>query len=402
MHITIRFASLVWLGLALSPLTHAKNQPGPTRKAREAKSAGRHTATVSDEDDELDVEPISFCKQPYESVCGEEAGVIGKRARFVESAVAKIKHDAMVQTAKDILKSPHPEKYQEIDDLDELKDTNNELRKKALKHWVMLTMKEFSRQSDLNEFLTQKQYKQILKNFQPGLSTLKTPGLKDKVNARLSKVKLVSASKFMKVMNPEDPELKKYLDGGYLGTCRYNRGDDNAFASSTEGEEQYFTPCPGLLLGAGGTREEGEGPEADTRRTQNAWVTAHELGHHFDSSKFPEMYTKLSGCLQKHYKAEVMKKDIAPYLDEITADYWATQALVEDLKTLPPAKRELHVVESLEFACDNDNGEDDEVHPPGRFRVEHIVRENPQIAELLGCEAPELTCTLEGEARPGR
>ncbi|MBI3555815.1 MAG: hypothetical protein HY074_06105 [Deltaproteobacteria bacterium] len=220
--------------------------------------------------------------------------------------------------------------------------------------------------------------------------------------------------------------LKKYGGSGnllnlnllsYHMTCGFDGLSNNAFAS-LEKDTPYIVLCPGWLV-----RAVGAGADTSENFRNIIQVMSHELGHHIDAGKFPQIYTRFMGCLaRQHGELLQFGKDwyesliaslppeygkftklykVFRHSREITADFWGAQSVRQYLATLAPNQR----LESLQTAWSGICGSQDEgVHPTGRYRIEVLLRSDPEIHRLMGCAqpdrasvpAPKKGCTLSG------
>jgi len=243
----------------------------------------------------------------------------------------------------------------------------------------------------------------------------------DLVNYRLKRK--IEGVKILTLLDIEMLNLMRTASGvsiseSYRRLCGPEGLTDQAFATTVEGKN-YVVLCLGHLVGAIGA-----GSDSTSNFYNNLQVLAHEMAHFIDYGDYPELYGPYIGCLTDHYAMELPRPagwtstmtwmaNHASTIDahvrvtdravELTADYWATQTVLEYLREEGRSfsyEDKVRVLrESYAGYCSSPAGND---HPPGRFRVETLLGRDFGIQEIMQCSGLPLanltpSCTLHGE-----
>lgn len=195
------------------------------------------------------------------------------------------------------------------------------------------------------------------------------------------------------------PANKAELLSNLVESCGKDGMEDNDFAIELD-EKNYVVICPGDYLAISADSANKKMTFQDL--AAQLWTLGHEMGHLIDAGAFPKSYTQFHTCVDENYLedlAPIEGKILSDYMGEISADYWGTEALADILKYVNDNQQRLIILQnSLESLCGT---EKDDVHPDGRFRIENLVRRNPRLSEVLGCEEDleiefKPSCTLRG------
>jgi hypothetical protein len=211
-------------------------------------------------------------------------------------------------------------------------------------------------------------------------------------------------------------EGRKRIYAEYRKQCGPDGMEINAFATVVNDERVVYL-CPGWVI-ASTDPDDPEGRIEDLNH-----LLGHELGHHLDfSTEFGSVYAKQFICLSENYGAacegRVNPNPNAPgnggclndaregtypaarigvHSREITADYWGVQSLIEELRGVSPYKYLKVMQENWGTLCCTD---DEGSHPSGRYRIEVMLRWDPEIHRMMGCQVPAsgatIGCTLDG------
>jgi len=171
---------------------------------------------------------------------------------------------------------------------------------------------------------------------------------------------------------------------------------DNAFATESQGQD-YVLICPGWQISLKLGQRESETKTFNTILQ----VLTHEMAHHIDPSRFGENYKGFISCIANNHgnalKADLMTKvhcnikpaECAPrkaekHSGEIAADTWAAEVVSAYLRdhALSLQEKEQGISEAFVRLC---GSSDEGIHPDDRFRLEHILLNNPTVRTQLEC-----------------
>ncbi len=147
-------------------------------------------------------------------------------------------------------------------------------------------------------------------------------------------------------------------------------------------------------------------------------VATHEMGHSIDGSKFPKAYGRMKACVSDHFRHElprdryfhffegsVSDEQMKHSLGEISADYWAVQAVTESFRRRGyDAKRAIgELRRSFGLFCSSpEKMAHGDAHPGARFRIGLSMGRDAGLRRFLGCKPqPQRApgCGLNGAAR---
>jgi hypothetical protein len=191
----------------------------------------------------------------------------------------------------------------------------------------------------------------------------------------------------------------------FTSSCGSDGLVDNAFATEL-GKDKYVLICPGWLITLNKT------PTNEERFNNILLVLAHEIAHHIDSRKFPNVYKEMIECYTNNFSKFLNKSDkrkemckrnkekcnhktVIDHMGEITADYWASEvtALYLTKNNISESLSEKLLSESIAKLCD---AKDEGTHPSGLFRINNIQRANPNISNHLECTRQSKFCSIKG------
>ena len=195
--------------------------------------------------------------------------------------------------------------------------------------------------------------------------------------------------------------------------CGVDGMEVNAF-STTILNQKYVLICPGLLINYGKSVNEQE------RLSHLLFAIAHEMGHHIENSDAAtKVFTPYVSCLVDHYSdgliasesdanfcSKIAKNDneckikvTVSHSSEMIADQWAIQVLSLYAKTnrYSIAQTDSLLTNNYVKLCGRiDQG----VHPSDKFRMESLLRMNPEISDYLSCNNYKVEkpgCTFDGQ-----
>ncbi len=190
---------------------------------------------------------------------------------------------------------------------------------------------------------------------------------------------------------------------------------DNAFSTTLNGD-RYVLICPGFLITLSQTA-------SDSDRFNSVLHTiAHEMGHHIDNGHYftSDVYAPYLNCISKNYsnyfigsnedkkfcrtKSTILdscnRKITLSHSGELIADEWgiAVSALHIKAQNYSVFEAEQMLTDSWAKLC---GAQDEGIHPTTNFRIENLLRKNPEIVNYLSCLKSETssnpTCTFAGE-----
>lgn len=248
---------------------------------------------------------------------------------------------------------------------------------------------------------------------------------KTKFKATMDSILIGNFSDFIERTDLEDSALSQLMGS----PCGADGMVANAFATTiqdktTKKKQRYVLICPGFMITMTQT------PDAKEKLNTILHAISHEMGHHIDNGEVgEELYEPYLSCLTENYATRFNKtKDDQKFCDkkaksqqecdakvvlshagELIADQWGikvtaihartqgySNAQTDSLLTttwsaLCPGKKEL--ADPVNYTSDEG------IHPTGTFRIETLMRTNPEIADYLSCNNSKITkpsCTLDG------
>lgn len=165
--------------------------------------------------------------------------------------------------------------------------------------------------------------------------------------------------------------------------------DGMAPAAFTVPERKEIIVCPGMAL-----RARALGGDLTSHLMH---VIAHEAGHNCGADTFPSgeqsefrtQFAAFGACLQRRYPSF----DRNGMLGEAVADAIGFRAVAKELASRDPADAFAFLRRTVAPLCGTQG---DGVHPPGAFRINVLLREDPAVLEALGCPVTDDRCPLEG------
>ena len=187
----------------------------------------------------------------------------------------------------------------------------------------------------------------------------------------------------------------------------------NAFATTLKNQEKYVLICPGFLITLSQT------PNKRDQLNTILHTIAHELGHHlYISLDEDDLYRPYLSCLSRNYSQSLTRsqrdqtfcnknpsecgmKVTESHAKEMIADQWGIKVLAIHARTegYSISQADSLLVNSWANICD---GRGTAVHPSTAFRVNVLLRLNPEISDYLSCNNSKIkkaACSFEGEDR---
>ena len=263
--------------------------------------------------------------------------------------------------------------------------------------------------SEIDYFFNNSKYRSLLKNYmkQAINETNFNQSTRSKLISTIDSVIITNYLDYYKIVE-KDPAYLKNLNE----SCGLDGMDGGAFATS-RGNKNYVLLCPGVLV----TLEKKLSIEEKFNHVLQ--VISHEISHHIDSLRFGyESYRPFLSCLSDNYAKDFEKNPedkkfcddaknddkcnkqvINSHASELIADQWAAKVIAIHSKAqrLSVAQVDSLLVSSYKYLC---NSQDQGFHPRGDFRIEILLRINPEVSDYLACDNSAIqrpACTFEGE-----
>ena len=209
----------------------------------------------------------------------------------------------------------------------------------------------------------------------------------------------------------DDPRFK-LLKAGISAVCGIDGMEINAF-SETIYNSKYVFFCPGFLIDLSQISNEQD------RLNSFLHMMSHELGHHIDTKLTGEkVYMPYLSCLSNNYNDQFKRtaSDEAyckqattsqddcnmqvtrSHAKELIADQWAIKVLAIHARTQQYSNTQTDLLLKNNFLniC---NTVTEGIHPTGDFRIEKLLRINPEISNYLSCNNADIkrpACTFDG------
>ena len=191
---------------------------------------------------------------------------------------------------------------------------------------------------------------------------------------------------------------------------------ENAFATWI-GDQRYVLICPGFLITLS------QQPNEELRFNAMLHAIAHELGHHIDSGALgpvgEAIYAPYLNCITRKYVGYFKlsnedakfcnktkgnenvcnQKVTSSHAKELIADQWGIKvsAIHARNQGYNIGQTDSMLINSWANLCGTD---DEGIHPTGDFRINILLRVNPDISNYLSCNNSNLkkrACTFDGE-----
>lgn len=208
-----------------------------------------------------------------------------------------------------------------------------------------------------------------------------------------------------------DPRYKNLVATGERA-CGVEGLEINAFSTQIY-EQKYVFFCPGFLIELSQIKDEQE------RLNAILLMMSHELAHHIDTKLLGEkIYMPYLSCMSENYSNEFKKtktdesfckkkttsqstcnmKTTLSHAKELIADQWAIKVLAIHAKTqrFTVGETDLFLKRNYVNICETAT---EGIHPTGDFRIEKLLRINPEISDYLSCNNSEIAkpaCTFDG------
>jgi hypothetical protein len=345
----------------------------------------------------------SVCSNPLQRICADTSGQRHERNKYITSLKKQISHEAKINSLprvakmKKKIKPIHFFKRQ----VRAMTIRNQEIIASAVRHIV-----GFESVVSAENISKIKNYMYLAIDS----SDIKSEAKNDFKNI-IRSIVVGNFNDFIERENLEESVFAQRLES----ICGVDGLIDNAFSTTLKGD-RYVLICPGFLITLSQTA-------SDSDRFNNILHTiAHEMGHHIDNKHYfnSDVYGSYLHCISKNYsnyfnlsdddrkfcqmnssiKGACNKKITMSHSGELIADEWgiAVTALHVKAQSYSVSEADQMLTDSWAKLC---GGRDEGIHPTTDFRIENLLRKNPEIVNYLSCLKSETnsipTCTFSGE-----
>ena len=232
--------------------------------------------------------------------------------------------------------------------------------------------------------------------------------IRTKFKASIDSAKIGNYSEFYE----SNDARYRLLKASSAVNCGVDGMDINAFSVNIY-DDSYVFFCPGFLIDLSQISNEHE------KLNSFLHMMSHELAHKIDTKLIGEKtYMPYLSCLSDNYSDQFKKtaSDEAycrlattsqaqcnmqvtrSHAKELIADQWAIKVLAIHARTqrYSNIQTDLFLKNNYLNICETST---EGIHPTGNFRIEQLLRINPEISDHLSCNNTEVkkpACTFEG------
>lgn len=358
-----------------------------------------------------------FCMQPVKSVCNFPFVTGTGRALLAYIGEQNLKKKVLADFAKKLKRDPKTFTDADLQSIPGIEGTSVRF------DFAMALYKARAKERRAAEWrVVVENFENVKKLMKQAIAARakKTPKIitlakKRKLEKALDDIQLLDMNGVFELKKKQPKKHAEDVERSFVKWCGFNGMAVNAYASRygriTNPVRRYLIICPGLILTSVG-------------KDQSGWMALpgvlstvlHELAHHIDHHGFPELYDTYETCATKwhsHMLAPIAddalkvswltkspdqkKKEIVKnHMAEISADLWAIEAFSIYLAKFPAGNRLDRIRMSFGQLCGTG---DEGHHPTGDFRLQVLLRGDPQIASLMGCPKKQrvaTTCSMDG------
>ena len=343
-----------------------------------------------------------FCANPFKTICSDTK----LQMTSTNDSIKRLKD----QIYKEAVKNAKPK----IDKLEKqytdmwYRKDRDQLRYIILNQEIMKSAN--SKISGLETLITNMKSISIIKNYMK--LAIDESNFKESTRKAFRKTidsVMIGSFKDYNIKNGNKYDLTKLKNS----PCGVDGMEVNAF-STTILNQKYVLICPGLLINYGKNGNEQE------RLSNILFAITHEIGHHIERSDAgAEVFIPYISCIVDHYSgglnrslsdvsfcSKIARNDkecriqvTVSHSSELIADQWAIQALAIYARTnrYSVAQTDSLLTNNYIKLCGRT---DQGIHPSDKFRMESLLRINPEISDYLSCDNSKVkkpACTFDGE-----
>ena len=322
-----------------------------------------------------------FCANPLKTICIDTKKQIDARKTYIENLKIEIATEANRNAALKIEKLEKPNSdYSQI--------SRYEFRKKYILDQEIIKT-AISKTKNIESVISNQKNISLFKNYMK--KAVEETNFSQSIRASLKKtideVVIGTYGDYLDLARS-----KEYPEDGFSNPCGTDGMTINAFASDLKGKK-FVLICPGYLITLN------QMPSEQEKFNSIIQVISHEIGHHlYDIFVRLDIYKPYLSCLIDNYGDEFQNKEIKYHSMELISDQWGLKVLSIYLKEkrYSDAQTESLLKSNFAHICGTYN---DGSHPSGDFRIETLMRVNPEISDYLSCNNSKIkkpACTFDG------
>ena len=322
-----------------------------------------------------------FCTNPLKTICTDTKTQIEARKTYIDNLKQEINIEANINAAPKINKLEKPNS-------DYLQIMKYDAKKKYILDQEIIKS-SISKTKAIESVVSNQKNISLFKNYMK--QAIDETNFSQQVRVSLKKtideVVIGTYGDFLELARS-----KEYPEDGFSNPCGTDGMTINAFASDLR-DKKFVLICPGYLITLN------QMPTEQEKFNSIIQVISHEIGHHlYDNFVRLDIYKPYLSCLVDNYGNEFRNQDIRYHSKELISDQWGLRVLAIYLKEKRYSVAQTESIFKSNFAhiC---NTRDDGTHPSGDFRIETVLRVNPEISDHLSCnnsKVKKAACTFDG------
>ena len=342
-----------------------------------------------------------FCNNPLKTICVDTKDQRKERDSYITKLKEEIANEAEKNAAPKISEM-------EQQNRGPLRIFKRMFRRYKIKNQEIMKSAK-SRINGIETVVTDPKYNSLLKNYmnQAIDQTNFTEATRTKFKKEIDSIIIGNFGDFLEKTNVENSFI-----GQLFNPCGSDGMVANAFATKIK-DEKYVLICPGFLITLS------QSPSEQEKLNTILLAITHEMGHHIDNNAVgDEVYMPYLACLSSNNSSQFSKtkkdekycnkksvssaecnmKVVKSHSGELIADQWGIKVLAIHAKTegFSGAQNVELLTNSWASLCGTT---DEGIHPTGDFRIETLLRTNPEISSSLSCNNSAIkkpSCTLDG------
>ena len=322
-----------------------------------------------------------LCVNPLQIICIDSKKQIDARKSYIDNLKVEIAAEANKKAAPKIKKLKKP-------NTDELEILKYESKKKYILDQEIISS-AISKTKNIESVISNPKNILLFKNYMKKAIEETNFNLSTRISLKkvIDEVVIGTYGDYLDLARS-----KEYPEDGFSNPCGTDSMTINAFASDLK-DKKFVLICPGYLITLN------QLPTEQEKFNSIIQVISHEMGHHLYDNFFKlGIYNPYLSCLVDYYGDEFKNINIKYYSRELTSDQWGLKVLGIYLKErrYSDAQNESLLKSNFAHICGNNN---DGTHPSGNFRIETLMRVNPEISDYLSCNNSKIkkpACNFEG------
>lgn len=322
-----------------------------------------------------------FCSDPIKTICIDTKTQIDARKLYIDKLKNEIAQEANKNSAPKIDKLEKPNS-------DYLQIVKYEARKKYISDQEIIKS-AISKTKDIESVIYNQKNISLFKHYmkQAVEETNFSQSIRASLKKTIDEVVIGTYGDYLELARS-----KEYPEDGFSNPCGTDGMNINAFASDLR-DKKFVLICPGYLITLN------QIPNEQEKFNSIIQVISHEMGHHlYDHFVRLDIYRPYLTCLIDNYGHEFQNNEIRYHSKELISDQWGLKVLAIYLKEKRLSYTHTESIFKSNFAhiCNTRN---DGTHPSGDFRIETLLRVNPEISDHLSCnnsQVKKAACTFDG------